>query len=802
MEETETERTLFPIPKLKSIVAVFVGLFCIICFKKLIVFGRRWKNVIVDWGYRSLNVPSLWISDAFVQGNSNDPGSASSVPTSPGLRNGNLFTRVPALRLPDAWPNFLLTWLCLNFDTMSSLIPSWMAAINEELAKLCTKDPVNGTKEGPIPNTKQLHLKAIQKSSVPPRLSAIETSASGSTKELHFHCTFFSPEVVVEAVLTQPKAVAKDDSPSVESFLVQMQQISCRVQIVCAALEGDYVLLSWKMVSPLLVQRLSLLTMDREPVSTLAPPDVRWIKDYLYLSIQTAVVRVILNPFYLTPVQQSFPTESLQRTKASEHQIHRSYEPSSRTAHAAVGDAIRLRVIYAILLEPTELGPLDPLLRLPLRCEIRGNPNRLPSRSDVSTDVTSETLLLCTDGVYLKPKTIPGDQLRPGKTFLNGRLQSTIASSYVAVWNQDAFVPTDKLTSDLLDVVLCTDATASLTPSTHLFGHAVLPLPTYGETPTKSQHVLLIDCHAGEPGDRWMPRTKMLGDVCAKFMLILHADLFASSRIVDCQDDRGRLQATRAHPLEGAPHFVSSPSPINPLCQQSSTQGVKRWQSERKMPVNDSAPPVAQCTALSTEQLAQFMSAPTELWPLDGSNGVGLEQQPSTQRSRSRSFGDQIKGSRLTSNLSNEAGIRSSEHVASQLSASRQSPQSPARPPLNNLTSSLMGASTSSDPSQSSLFQVGDSSTPLKASGKHRWFSLGLFRSNRGHRPKASRSEDFEHLKLEDSAEKLTRHERAEFRSTSHDRSKLRRFLSRRSSRNKHHPGASSVEPDSLLSAP
>ncbi|OON14069.1 hypothetical protein X801_10144 [Opisthorchis viverrini] len=339
-------------------------------------------------------------------------------------------------------------------------------------------------------------------------------------------------------------------------------------------------------------------------------------------------------------------------------------------------------------------------------------------------------------------------------------------------------------------------------PSTHLFGHAVLPLPTYGETPTKSQHVLLIDCHAGEPGDRWMPRTKMLGDVRAKFMLILHADLFASSRTVDCQDDRGRLQATRAHPLEGAPHFVSSPSPINPLCQQSSTQGVKRWQSERKMPVNDSAPPVAQCTALSTEQLAQFMSAPTELWPLDGSNGVGLEQQPSTQRSRSRSFGDQIKGSRLTSNLSNEAGIRSSEHVASQLSASRQSPQSPARPPLNNLTSSLMGASTSSDPSQSSLFQVGDSSTPLKASGKHRWFSLGLFRSNRGHRPKASRSEDFEHLKLEDSAEKLTRHERAEFRSTSHDRSKLRRFLSRRSSRNKHHPGASSVEPDSLLSAP
>ncbi|KAG5441281.1 hypothetical protein CSKR_202132 [Clonorchis sinensis] len=156
MQETETERTLFPIPKLKSIVAVFVGLFCIICFKKLIVFGRRWKNMIVNWGYRSLNVPSLWISDAFVQGNSSDPGSGSSVPTSPGLRNGNLFTRVPALRLPDAWPNFLLTWLCLNFDTMSSLIPSWMAAINEELAKLCTKDPVNGTKDGPISNTKQV----------------------------------------------------------------------------------------------------------------------------------------------------------------------------------------------------------------------------------------------------------------------------------------------------------------------------------------------------------------------------------------------------------------------------------------------------------------------------------------------------------------------------------------------------------------------------------------------------------------------------------------------------------------------
>ncbi|TGZ61606.1 hypothetical protein CRM22_007908 [Opisthorchis felineus] len=700
MQEAETERTLFPIPKLKSIVAVFVGLFCIICFKKLIVFGRRWKNMIVNWGYRSLNVPSLWISDAFVQGNSSDPGSGSSVPTSTGLRNGNLFTRVPALRLPDAWPNFLLTWLCLNFDTMSSLIPSWTAAINEELAKLCTKDPVNGTKEGPISSTKQLHLKAIQKSSVPPRLSAIETSASGSTKELHFHCTFSSPEVMVEAVLTQPKALAEDDSSSTESYLVQMQQISCRVQIVCAALEGDYVLLSWKMVSPLLVQRLSLLTMDREPVSTLSPSDVRWIKDYLYLSIQTAVVRVILNPFYLTPVQQSFPAESLQRAKATEHQIRRSHEPSSRTARAAVGDAIRLRVIYAILLEPTELGPLDPLLQLPLRCEIRGNPNRLPLRSDISTDVTSETLLLSTDGVYLKPKTIPGDQLRPGKTFLNGRLQSTIASSYVAVWNQDAFVPTDKLTSDLLDVVLCTDATASLAPSTHLFGHAVLPLPTYGETPTKSQHVLLIDCHAGEPGDRWMPRTKMLGDVRAKFMLILHADLFASSRTVECQDDRGRVQ-----------------------------------------------------------------------------------------------------GSRLTSNLSNEAGIRSSEHVASQSMASRQSPQSPDRP-LNNLTSSLLGASTSSDPSQSSLFQVGDSSTPLKASSKRKLFSLRLFRGSRRHRPKVSRSEDFEHLKLEDSAEKLTSHEPAEFRASSHDRSKLRRLLGRRSSGSKHHPGASSVEPNSLLSAP
>ncbi|GAA32450.2 hypothetical protein CLF_107596 [Clonorchis sinensis] len=227
------------------------------------------------------------------------------------------------------------------------------------------------------------------------------------------------------------------------------------------------------------------------------------------------------------------------------------------------------------------------------------------------------------------------------------------------------------------------------------------------------------------------------------------ADLFASSRTVERQDDRGRVQATRAHPLEGAPHFASSPSPINPLCQQPSTQGVKRWQSERKMPVNDSAPPVTQCTALSTEQLAQFMSAPTELWPLDGSSGVGLEQQPSTQRSRSRSFGDQIKGSRLTSNLSNEAGIRSSEHVASQSVTSRQSPQSPARPPLNNLTSSLLGASTSSDPSQSSLFQVGDPSTPLKASGKRRLFSLKLFRGSKSHRPKVSRSEDFEHLKLE-----------------------------------------------------
>lgn len=83
-------------------------------------------------------MPSLWIADALSHStvvSSRDPGP----PAHLGLNTEKAkkqFRRLPALRLPDAWPNFLITWLYLNLSTMFSLVPAWIAAVNEELAKV------------------------------------------------------------------------------------------------------------------------------------------------------------------------------------------------------------------------------------------------------------------------------------------------------------------------------------------------------------------------------------------------------------------------------------------------------------------------------------------------------------------------------------------------------------------------------------------------------------------------------------------------------------------------------------------
>lgn len=45
-------------------------------------------------------------------------------------------------------------------------------------------------------------------------------------------------------------------------FLCSCRYIFGQVQLICAALEGGYVLLSWKLISPLIVNNLDLLTQD------------------------------------------------------------------------------------------------------------------------------------------------------------------------------------------------------------------------------------------------------------------------------------------------------------------------------------------------------------------------------------------------------------------------------------------------------------------------------------------------------------------------------------------------------------
>ncbi|VDP78737.1 unnamed protein product [Echinostoma caproni] len=130
-------------------------------------------------------------------------------------------------------------------------------------------------------------------------------------------------------------------------------------------------------------------------------------------------------------------------------------------------------------------------------------------------------------------------------------------TTFVVVWNFDAFVPTRKLNSDLLDVVLYTDPElgnvivyvpvyplCSLADvnmiadnSPRISGHAVLPLAPTSECCAQSQHVVLVDCHFGlsnssismADGVRSRLSPGKSGQTNVKFMLTLKVSPFGVS---------------------------------------------------------------------------------------------------------------------------------------------------------------------------------------------------------------------------------------------------------------------------------
>ncbi|CAH8656286.1 unnamed protein product [Dicrocoelium dendriticum] len=550
MNESVSTSTFFSIPKLQSIVSVLLGVFCILCFKLLIGFGRKWRNILIDWGYRSLNIPSLWSKDTIVDENAADVSSPLSVNQQD--RDYRDMRRVPALRLPDAWPNFLLTWMYLNSEAVSGLIPVWLAAINQELIKLTSNRPAHACSSTKSPSPLgELRLTSIGRPSAPPRLSFIETSASGSTKELHFHCTLSSPEIFLDLVISSQPGSTDCGSPE-ESYMIHLEQVSCRIELICAVLEGDYVLLSWKIVSPLLTQSLSVLDSSKNPITKLSGTDVRWIKDTVYLGIQSAVTRIVLNPLCFTPVQQSLPTQAATKLAQMERSapismlapVSNERLVAHRSRSASISNSMYVRVLYAFLLDSASDSLLDAIPHLSLRCEIRSNNLGLPKRTVIEDGALSD-VLMTTRGVRLETKSWPGnEQSRQAKVFLNGRLQAcglnttVVPRSYVAVWNEDAYIPLDKVASNLLDVVLFMerDGSPSIT-LTHLSGCAVLPLPKFMEDPSQSQHVLLIECSPSSSTDDWntvntdttVCSTAMgvASDIRAKFMLILRIQLLA-----------------------------------------------------------------------------------------------------------------------------------------------------------------------------------------------------------------------------------------------------------------------------------
>ncbi|KAF5399623.1 hypothetical protein PHET_06289, partial [Paragonimus heterotremus] len=373
----------------------------------------------------------------------------------------------------------------------------------------------------------------------------------------HFRCALSSEDVFLQLCLTKPppSSDTNDHGKSVEDeqlYVVHLHQVSCRIQLICAVLEGGYVLLSWKLVSPLLTQRLSLLDMDRKPVTHLNSVDVRWIKDTIYLGIQSAVTRIVVNPLCLTPVQHNlstrqwpvtFPTQSVTSTNSTHTTV--GHTPATYPVSPVLDNAILIRVMYAVLLEPTQPDAIDSLMRHQLlRCRIQrssftpvgsasNDGDEAEKQKENADTFPDDYLLMVTNGVPLESKSWSAE---PQSNSLGNRPISVSslasgmgATSYMATWNQEAFIPLEKITSDLLHVVLFTEPdsnAADQSTASQLCGHAILPLPKLDEVQSKSQHVLLIDFHAGQSlTDAWRCSPPIRSDARAKFMLILRAYL-------------------------------------------------------------------------------------------------------------------------------------------------------------------------------------------------------------------------------------------------------------------------------------
>ncbi|CAL8068325.1 unnamed protein product [Calicophoron daubneyi] len=668
MEEPETSGGILSYLKLKSLLAIFVGLFCILCFKKLIELGRRWKNIIVDWGYRTLNVPSLWRPDTVSDtedGSGVREGSTSSLGVS--TRGGKQRQRVPALRLPDAWPNFFLTWLYLNIDTMSAFIPAWLSAVNDELTKLTSqsKKHPGENKEPSDPVHLKLEFKSVLKHSAPPRLSSIETSASGSTKELHFNCTLFSPELNFELEVSQNPPGSSSPSSHQNSkpgvtYLIRMQQVTCRAQLICAALEGDYVMLSSKLISPLLVSSFSVLTQDGKPTSELSKCELRWIKDMAYLAMQSAVTRLVFSPLCVAPVHKCPNARELSRPELHTP-IERKISTISQTApaHSRSGtllspmpfppndstvpaNSMYLRVVTAILLEPTDPQTVGALTEFPLRCQLLSNSYYGPTVTPrLSAKDDASLVLATTPGVFLESRAWPNERPRSNAAFhglghhLNA-ISSSATNASMAVWNYDACIPMEKIQSNLLDVVLFTEPETVSPTSSRICGRAVLPLPTTSEPTSKSQHVLLIDCHLttpqedeergiaarrlnSSPESNRTATTTSVQSSPIKFMLILRAQLLTGTS-VDTQASRNHLERQSIASSTSANGTAVTDTDID---------------AQHTTPLSTLKPQLSR-DRVSAEQISQFMSSPSDLTfgkeALDGSNEVYSHK-------RSQSFG-------------------------------------------------------------------------------------------------------------------------------------------------------------------
>ncbi|KAF6775962.1 hypothetical protein AHF37_04266 [Paragonimus kellicotti] len=466
----------------------------------------------------------------------------------------------------------------LNLDTITSLIPAWTSAINHDLTKLVRKSTAEDTNTSPHPASpySRVELKAVLSPFI---------SAPGSTRELHFRCSLSSQDVFLQLSLTKPlpSSDTDDHRESVESeqlYVIHLHQVSCRRMSDC--------------VNPDETSRVVRNSDPRSPVCV----DIRWIKDTIYLGIQSAVTRIVVNPLCLTPVQHnlstrqwpvSIPTQSVTSTNS----IHTNVGHTSATypVSPVLDNAILIRVMYAVLLEPTQPDAVDSLMRHQLlRCRIQrssftpvgsasNDSDEAEKQKENADTLPDDNLLMVTSGVLLESKS----------------------------W------PAEPQSNSLAD---------QSTPS-QLCGHAILPLPKLDEVQSKSQHVLLIDFHAGQSlTDNWRCSPPVRSDARAKFMLILRAYLVSHEPPISEQQVHHTSSAILDQP-HGLRNRILSPvcdsnacvttdcSYVDSVLGAYSTKPVRVRCPTDSESVNSSShatPPHSNTVGLSTEQLTHFMS--------------------------------------------------------------------------------------------------------------------------------------------------------------------------------------------------